>query len=241
MGNIFFVILYQPLYNLLVLLYNLIPGGGVGLAIILMTIIVKVALLPLTYKSLKSQKELQEIQPRIAEIKVKYKDDKENLAKELMAVYKNHNVNPFASCLPTIVQLVIFIALYQVLQAGISTVDASKLYSFVANPGSMGHMFLGINLGEVSIILAILAAIIQYFQAKQMVAKRPPAVARESAGALDEDMAATMNKMTVIMLPIMTLLIGVTTLAGGLTLYILVSTIVTFVVFHFFMGKKKAE
>lgn len=238
MGNIFYTLLFQPLYNLLVLLYNLIPGGGVGLAIILMTIIVKVVLLPLTYKSLKSQKELQEIQPRIAEIKAKFKDDKENLAKELMAVYKDHNVNPFASCLPTIVQLIVFIALYQVLQAGISTVDASKLYGFVVNPGTMGHMFLGINLGEVSIVLAVIAAIVQYFQAKQMVAKRPPQAVRESSAALDEDMAATMNKMTVIILPIMTLLIGVTTLAGGLTLYILVSTLVTFAVFHFFMGKK---
>lgn len=239
MGNIFSVILYQPLYNLLVVLYDLIPGGGIGLAIILLTIIVKGALLPLTFKSLKAQKELQEIQPRIAEIKEKYKDDKENLAKELMAVYKNHNVNPFASCLPTIAQLVVFIALYQVLRAGISTIDPSLLYSFVHNPGSMGHMFLGIDLSVVSIPLAVLAAIAQFFQARQMVAKRPPKVAREGAASLDEDMAATMNKMTLVMLPLMTLLIGVTTLQGGLTLYILVSTLISFALYHFFLGKPK--
>lgn len=241
MGNIFFTILYQPLYNLLVLLYDLIPGAGLGLAIILLTVVVKGLLLPLTFKSLKSQKELQEMQPRIAELKEKYKDDKETMAKELMAVYKNHNVNPFASCLPTIVQLIVFIALYQVLRDGITTVDAEILYSFVGNPGAMSPLFLGIDLAKVSIPLAIIAAAVQYFQAKQMVARRPPKVARASAASLDEDMAATMNRMTVVMLPLMTLLIGVTTLQGGLTLYILVSTVITFVLFHFFLGKPAPE
>lgn len=241
MGSIFFTVLYQPLYNLLVVLYDLIPGGGLGLAIILLTVIVKGALLPLTFKSLKAQKELQEIQPRIAEIKEQYKDDKEAMAKELMAVYKNHNVNPFASCLPTIAQLVVFIALYQALRAGITTIDPTVLYGFVHNPQSMTHMFLGIDLSVVSIPLAILAAAMQYFQARQMVAKRPPKAVREGAASLDEDMAATMNKMTLVMLPLMTLLICATTLQAGLTLYILVSTIVSFAIYHFFLGKPKKQ
>ncbi len=240
MGNIFFTILYQPLYNLLVLLFNLIPGGGLGLAIIIMTVSIKGILFPLTYKSMKSQKDMQEIQPKIAEIKAKYKDDKETQAKELMSVYKNNKVNPFASCLPTIIQLVIFITLYQVLRNGLGTIDAANLYSFVYNPGEMGHWFLGIDLGKVSIPLAVISAIAQYFQAKQMVGARPPKEVRQTSAAMDEDMTATMNRMTVIMLPLMTLLIGVTTLPGGLTLYILISTIVTFGLYHFFLGKTKA-
>ncbi len=239
MGNIFFTILYQPLYNLLVVLYNLIPGGGLGLAIIIMTILIKGLLFPLTFKSMKAQKDMAEIQPKIAEIKEKYKNDKETQAKELMSVYKNNKVNPFASCLPTIVQLVIFITLYQALRKGLGTIDATSLYSFVMNPGEMGHWFLGIDLGKVSIPLAIVSAIAQYFQARQMVAKRPPKEVRQTSAAMDEDMTATMNKMTVIMLPLMTLLIGVTTLPGGLTLYILVSTVLTFLLYHFFVGKIK--
>jgi YidC/Oxa1 family membrane protein insertase len=86
MGNFFFVLLYQPIYNALVFVYTLAPWGGLGLSIIVMTIVVKSLVLPLTYKSMKAQKELQEIQPKIAEIKEKYKDDKETLAKELMGV-----------------------------------------------------------------------------------------------------------------------------------------------------------
>lgn len=241
MGDFFFTVLYQPLYNLLVLFYDIIPGGGLGLAIIMLTIIVKGVVLPLSYKSMKTQKELQEIQPKVNEIKERYKDDKETLAKELMAVYKTHNVNPFASCLPTIVQLVIFVVLYQVLRAGINTVNPEILYAFVNNPGQMSTMFLGIDLAQISIPLAIIAAIVQFFQARQMVSRRPPKVAREGSAALDEDFAATMNKTTLVMLPVMTLIIGITTVPGGLTLYILISTIMTFLMYHFFLGKPKKE
>lgn len=243
MGNIFFTVLYQPLYNALVLLYNLIPGGGIGLAIILMTVIVKMALMPLTYKSMKAQKELQEIQPKVKEIRERYKDDKEELAKQLMGVYKEHNVNPFASCLPLIAQLVVFIALYRVLSAGIATVDGASLYAFVHNPVTMGHMFLGIDLAHVNIPLAVIAAIAAYFQARQMVSRRPPQAVRESANgdsAMDEDMAATMNKTTMYMLPIMTLVIGVTTVPAGLMLYMLVSTVLTWAMYRFFLGKPTA-
>lgn len=238
MGELFFTLLYQPLYNLLVVIYNLMPWGGAGLAIIVLTIVVKTVLLPLTFRSLKAQKELQEIQPKIAEIKQTYKDDKDAMAKELMAVYKNHNVNPFASCLPTIVQLFVFLALYQALSAGISTINGDQLYNFVANPESMGHIFLGIDLGHVSIPLAILAALTQYLQAKQMITSRPPKAARESTGALDEDMAANMNKMMLTLLPLMMLVIGATTLAGGLTLYIFVSTLFTYVLYGIFLRPK---
>lgn len=239
MGDLFYSVLYQPLYNALVFIYNVVPFGGLGLAIIILTILVKLVVLPLTYKSLKAQKELQEIQPKIAEIKEKYKENKEAMAKELMSVYKNHNVNPFASCLPTIVQLFVFIALYRVLVAGIQTVDPAHLYSFVSNPESMQHIFLGIDLAAVSIPLAVLAAVAQYFQARQMVSRRPPKSVRGDSASLDEDMAATMNKMTLTVLPVMMLIIGSTTLPGGLTLYIFISTLVTYAISAIFLKPAK--
>lgn len=240
MGNILFSVLYQPLYNLLVLFYELIPGGGLGLAIILLTIVVKTLVLPLTYKSLKSQKELQEVQPKIKEIREKYKDNQEEMARQLMSVYKDHNVNPFASCLPTIVQLVIFITLYRVLSAGIGTVDPNVLYGFVQNPGAMNHLFVGIDLAKVSIPLALIAGALQYVQAKQMIATRPPKEVRGEAASLDEDVAASVNKMTLYLLPIMTLGICATTLPAGLTLYIIVSTLLTYLMYHFFLGKVRS-
>lgn len=239
MADFFFTILYQPLYNVLVGLYDVAPWGGLGLAIILMTVLIKVVLLPLTYKSLKAQKEMQEIQPRIAEIKKEFKDDKERLAKELMNVYKHHKVNPFASCLPTIVQLVVFIALYQVLRDGIQQINPDLLYAFIPNPGAVNHIFLAMDLTKVSVVFAVLAAAAQYFQAKQMISQRPPKEVRGTSGAMDEDVQASMNKMMVTVLPIVMLVIGVTTLSGGLTLYIFVSTLVTLAFQMIFLRKPK--
>lgn len=240
MGNIFFVALYQPLYNLLVILYNFLPWGGVGLAIILVTILIKSGVFPLTFKSMKVQKEMQEIQPKINEIKAKYKDNQEEMAKQLMAVYKDHKVNPFASCLPTILQLVIFITLYRVLSAGIGTINADVLYPFVHNPGVMQHMFLGMDLTVVSIPLAILSAGMQFIQARQMISRRPPKEVRQNAEALDEDVTASMNRMMLIVLPIMMLVLGVTKLPGGTTLYIFVSTLLTYILYAVFISPPHA-
>lgn len=243
MGDLFFTVLYQPLYNLLVAVYDVLPAwGGLGLAILLVTVVVKLLVLPMTYKSLKAQKEMQEIQPKIAEIRERLKDDKEAQAKELMAVYKVHNVNPFASCLPAIVQMFVFIALYKVLSAGLGEVNADALYGFVHNPGTMSSYFLGIDLHAVQPVLGIVAGVAQYFQAKQMVTARPPKVARESkegSAALDEDMTAAMNKSMLYILPIMMLVLGATTLPGGLTMYIIVSTLLTYATYAFFLGKRK--
>lgn len=239
MGTIFFEVLYRPLYNLLVVMHDIFPWGGLGLAIILTTVGIKVLLLPLTYRTLKAQKEMQEMQPRIQAIREEFKDDQEKMAKELMGVYKKHNVNPFAACLPTILQLFIFIALYRALAAGIHEINPAILYEFVKNPGMMSPIFLGIDLAKVSIPLGLAAGAFQYIQARQMIHSRPPKPARGQSASLDEDMTATMNQMTVTVLPIMMAVVGSTTLPGGLTLYILTSTILTYVMNLYFLPKPK--
>ncbi|MBU1126417.1 MAG: YidC/Oxa1 family membrane protein insertase [Patescibacteria group bacterium] len=240
LGEIYTTILFQPIYNLLVFFYDTLPFHDIGIAIILVTLIVKGILFPLTFKSLKSQKEMQEIQPKIKEIQAKYKDDKEKLASELMAVYKNHNVNPLASCFPLLIQLPIFIALFQVLRTGLGEVQGDLLYSFVSNPGAIDPMFFGfIDLSVISIPFAILAAIAQYFQAKKTMARRPAKEVRSSAGAQDEDMMANMNRMMLYFMPIMTLVIGCTSLPGGVMLYWMATTVLTIVLYSIFLPKKK--
>ena len=96
MATIFQTIFYQPILNLLVFLYNIIPGHDIGLAIILMTIVIKLILLPLSKQSIKSQKALQELQPKIEEIKKKYAN-KEEQGRAMMQLYKQEKVNPFSS------------------------------------------------------------------------------------------------------------------------------------------------
>jgi len=217
--NLWHEILYRPLFNLLIGIYNIIPGADMGLAIIGLTILIKLLLWPLTHSSLKSQKALQEIQPKLEELKAKHKDDKEALAKAMMELYTAEKVNPLSSCLPILIQLPILIALYQVLSAGLTADSLNALYAFVPNPGTINETFLGfVNLAERSIPLAILAGILQFVQTRMLIAKRPPKKLRTKEGAKDEDMLAAMNDSMLYFMPVMTVVIGAS-LPGGLTLY----------------------
>jgi YidC/Oxa1 family membrane protein insertase len=106
---IFTTLVVQPILNLLVALYNFLPGNDLGIAIILLTIIVKAILYPLTMAQIKQQRALQSLQPKVDEIRKRLKDDKEAQAKELTELYKREKVNPASSCLPLLIQLPFFI------------------------------------------------------------------------------------------------------------------------------------
>lgn len=240
--ELFHIIFYIPLYNLLVFCYDLFPTAGIGLAIIIVTVLIKGLLFPFTFSSLKSQRSMQELQPKIAKIREDYKDDKEKMAQELMAVYKDNNVNPFASCLPLLIQLPIFFALYQVLRDGLGEVKVDLLYGFVHAPEVIDSVFLGmVDLAKISITLAVLAAVAQYFQVKQTMAKKPEKEVKGSTGAMDENMMASMNKMMLYFMPAITLMIGSTSLPGGVMLYWLSTTFITLALYALFVKKPKVE
>ena len=135
LGSAFNVILYQPLFNALVLLYEHIPGNDFGIAIIVLTILTKLVISPFAVQGIKSQKVLQELQPKVQEIQKKFKEDKEKQAKALMELYKNEKINPLSGCLPLLIQLPIFIALYRLFWNGFQAEQMQYLYSFVSNPG----------------------------------------------------------------------------------------------------------
>jgi len=220
-SQFFQVILYQPLFNVFVGLYNFIPD--VGIVILILTILIKLALYPLTSSSIKSQKALTNLQPKLEELKKKFKDDQQKVAQETMKMYKENKVNPFASCLPLLIQLPILIALYWVLRQGLTSDNFDSLYSFIKNPGHINTLSLGfMELKNSSIVLALLAGATQFWQAKMMTRKKPPANA--GAGAKDESMAAMMNKQMLYMMPALTVIIGMK-LPGGLTLYWFLSTL----------------
>lgn len=216
---------YQPLYNILIFLYNTIPGRDFGVSIVVFTIILRAALIPIYRKQVESQKKMQEIQPKIKEIQQKYKGDKEKQTKELMKFYKESKTNPFSGCFPMIVQLIFLIAIYRVL-INVSTenfiIDAKELYSFIANPETINHMFLRIvDLTKRSIPLAILAAGAQYIQTKMLMKKKPQ---QEKEDKSKMDFAQIMSKQMLYLAPLLTLFIGIK-FAAGLALYWLVSTV----------------
>ena len=143
MGNIFHLILTQPLLNTLIWIYNILPFKDMGVAIIALTLLIRLVLLPSFHRQLKSQKELQQLQPKLNEIKEKYKNDQQQQSKAIMELYREHKVNPFSSCLPLLIQLPILIALYSVFLSGLKGDIGSELYPFIANPGDINTVFLG--------------------------------------------------------------------------------------------------
>lgn len=108
----------QPLGALLRLIYQVV--GNYGLSIIIFTILVKLALIPLTIKQTKSMKKLQDVQPKIKEIQEKYKNDAETMNRKVMEIYKEENINPFGGCLPLLIQFPIIIGLFNVLRDPLS-------------------------------------------------------------------------------------------------------------------------
>lgn len=217
-------IFYVPLLNLLVWLYNVLPWQDLGVAIIILTIIIKLVLYPLNKKAIVSQKALQDLQPKLEEIKIKYAGDREAQARATMEMYKNEKINPASSCLPILVQLPFLIAVYQVFRAGLSNGSLNHLYPFISNPGTMHTLAFGFfELSERSIILALLAGVAQFWQARMLSTKRPSV---KSAEAKDENITAIMNKQMVYVMPVFTVFIGLS-FPAGLTLYWFVNTLLT--------------
>ena len=146
--SIISAVLYQPLLNALIFLVWLIPDHNVGWAIIILTVIIRIILLPSSMNATRQQKKMRDLQPEISELQSKYKDDKQKQSQELMKFYKEKKINPLGSCLPLLVQMPILIILYYVFRNGLDTSRFSLLYSFVPQPEYIKTVFLGIDLAK---------------------------------------------------------------------------------------------
>lgn len=231
--TIFNNFLYYPLFNFLVLIYNYLPGHDFGLAIVLLTVIIRFILYPLSVKALHSQKVLQDLQPKLQEIQKKYKNDKEKQAKETLELYRKEKINPFSGLFLALVQLPILIALYNVFWKGLKSTELLNLYNFVANPGNINAMFLNIvDLSQPSIVFAVLAGIIQFFQTKMLM---PNTKKDKSKRA---DMTSIMQKQMVYFFPVITVAI-LFKLPSALGLYWVVSGLFSIVQQYFILNKIK--
>ena len=233
LGTIFDPLLYHPLFNALVLLYNYLPGHDFGIAIICLTIIIRVILYPLAGKALRSQKALQRLQPKIQEIQKKYKDDKEAQAKETLEIYRKEKINPFSGLFLALVQLPILIALYNVFWKGLNAKELGNLYAFVVNPIQINAMFLGfIDLSKPNILFAVIAGAVQFFQTKMLM----PATAQNQPKA--NDIGTMMQKQMVYFFPIITIVI-LFRLPSALGLYWIVGSVFSIVQQYFILKKSK--
>ena len=207
----FNLILYQPFFNALILLYQHLPGQDFGIAVIVLTVLIRLILYPLMAQSLKSQKILSQIQPKIQELQRKYKNDKESQMKAIMEVYQKEKFNPFGGCLPLLLQLPILIALFWVFMAfkdGLTPEELSALYSFVSLSKPLSEpSFLGlINLTRPSLVLAILAGICQFFQSKMTTFSASSFSTKKGTSQMGE-FSNIMQKQMLYFFPIFTLII----------------------------------
>lgn len=218
-------VIYRPLLNLLVFIYNYIPD--VGVAIILLTLLVRLVLTPSMNKSIKSQASLTALQPKLNEIKEKYKDNKQEQAKEMMELYKTHKVNPFSSCLPLLIQLPLLIGLFYVFRNGLNN-NLGGLYSFVPKPEHINPYFLNfLDLSRAAksaagwyvpaLILGILTGLAQFWQSKMMQPTK-------KTGQEEDATVKMMRVQTTWLLPLITIYFSIN-FPAGLPLYWLVTTL----------------
>jgi len=203
---VYIELLFRPLFNLLVGITNLAPAQNVGIAIIVVTIIVRLILLPPTIHQAKSmhknQSKMSELKVSLKKIQKEHKNDPTKKAAATRELYKTAGVNPISGCLPLLIQFPILIALYRVFLIGLTPDSFSNLYSFVATPTALQLTFLGIDLTTSSVLLAIIAGILQYILMR-MVTPATPAkpdpddTAAQTMASMQKNMAYIFPAMTV--------------------------------------------
>lgn len=220
MSFLYNTFLYEPLFNLLILIYNNIPGQDFGIAIILLTLIIRFILYPLTKKGIESQKAMAELQPKLKAVQEKYKNDRTKQAEELMKLYKAHKVNPFSGFVNLLIQIPILIALYNVFLNGFASDKLNILYSFVNNPGAVDPMFVGlIDLSAANPVLAVIAGALQFVQSKMLMPK-----ADKNSSGKGSDFAKMMQSQMLYFLPFLTVIIA-WRFPAGLPLYWIINTL----------------
>ncbi len=228
--QLFRALISKPLFNLLVYLTNVLPTHSFGWAIVLLTILVRCLLFMPNQKAIKSQHELQRLQPKLEELRKKHGKNQQMLAIKTMELYKTHKINPMSSCLPILLQMPFLIGIYFVVRDGLSPHLNHLLYSFntQVDLSIVDSQFFTLDLGQLPPwwTLPIAVAVIQYFAMKltfQTTEKRKgntPAPAKDS-------MAGQMAQVQKTMLYVMPVMIGffTATFPAAVGVYWLTSTL----------------
>ncbi len=204
MSYLFNLFFYKPLYNGLIFLIGVLPWVDIGIVVILFTCLVKLILFPLSKKSVLTQIRIKEIQPELDAIKEKYKDNKQEQALKVMALYKEKKVNPFSGILLIFIQIPIIFALYYVfLKGGLPKINTDLLYSFIKIPKSIDVSFLGLlDITQKSYLMAFFAALTQFFQVKFATPQVKKSGTSPSANSFKDDLAKSMSVQMKYILPV---------------------------------------
>jgi len=226
MSFLYHSFIFDPLYNILIAMLAFIPWIDAGIAVVLLTIFVRLILYPLSKKAVLTQVRMQEINPKLAEIKEKYKNNSQEQAVQTLALYKEKGVNPFSGVLVLIIQLPIIWALYKIfLLAGFPNVNAEILYSFIKAPENINVIFLGlIDIMNKSAVLAGLAALSTFFQLK--IATSYLAKPKEGSNSFGDNLARSMQVQMKYFFPVIVFFISYK-ISGVIALYWFTSNLFT--------------
>ena len=222
-SNFFHSAFYNPIYNALVALVALVPGGDVGVAVILLTIIIRLVLLPFSLSAARTQRAMKSLEPKIKELKEKHKGNKEKEALETLALYREARVNPFASILTVFIQIPVLLALYWVfLYEPFSTIDTARLYALTPVPHSVSLQFLGlISVSSKSIFLAVCAGLTQFLQAHMALSGT---MKPSTDGSSQGDFQKVMNMQLKYVFPFLIATISYTT-SSAIALYFITTNL----------------
>lgn len=202
----------KPILDFLMFLSGIVPGHDLGLVIILLTIIIRIVLYPLSRHSIKAQARMSSFKDQIKEIQTKYKT-KEEQSRELMKFYKENKINPFSGCLPLIIQFLVLIALYRAFITIFNTPNES-----------INYIFLGfLNLSKKNVVLAVLTGISQLF-ASMLAMKRTAAMPQPGVSDKAAQMQKGLTRQMTYVLPALTVFITLN-LPSGLAFYWIISTL----------------
>jgi len=221
-STFFHAVFYNPIYNALVALVALVPGGDVGLAVVLLTIIIRLVLLPFSLSAARTQRAMRHLEPSLKELKEKHKGDKEQEALATLALYREAKVNPFASVLTVFIQLPVLLALYWVFRyEPFTMLDSARLYAFTPVPHVISPQFFGFfAITSKSIVLAALAGATQYLQAHLALSGGTPAPTRGPA-----DFQKMMGMQLKFVFPVLIAIISYTT-GAAVALYFVTTNVV---------------
>jgi len=237
MSAFFNTFFYEPILNGLVYILNYVPFHDIGLAVVILTIVVRIIIFPLNHQATITQKKIKDLEPELKEVKEKYKDSKEQ-SQKIMDLYKQHGINPLSlfSILALFLQIPIFFAMYKAFAGGVNF-DSSLMYSFVNIPEVIGKSFLGlVDVTQKNYVFAALAGISQFIQIR--LALPPIKETDGKKGGFKEELAKSMNIQMRYFMPVLIFFVA-TRLPAAMSLYWL--TMNLFSIAHEYWVRRKAQ
>jgi YidC/Oxa1 family membrane protein insertase len=220
----FHTLFYEPVYNLIVVILSIVPLHDIGTAIVIVTLIVKLILLPLNLSALRTQYTMKKVEPEMKRIKELQKTNPQKASKDMIELYKKEAINPFSSLFVMILQIPVFFALYFVFSKGLFN-DPHSIYSFVHFPDKLHDMAFGIfDVTKKNIIIAVLAGLSSYFLARRQTTSMitPGDIGKGKDESFQDQFMKSMKLQLLYVLPVI-ITVSASALPSALALYWFVS------------------